>query len=304
MHIPDSMLLGSVCPVTAVVSAVGVIAASYYGFKVVERPTAARFGAITALIFAGQMMNFPIMDGTSGHLLGGVLAASMLGTPFGVLAIALVVAVQSLLFSDGGITVLGANILNMAILGAGAGGMLRSLLAARWPSTPGRYVAIAVAAWFSVILAAFAVSIELAVDGQIALSSVVTAMVGTHAIIGVGEALITVAGCALLSTHSVSGRGHGQVAVPLVAAFLVALLLSPFASVFPDGLEWVAERYGFLHAAAPAFVAPLSGYTIPLVNNDFVATGVAGVAGVVISYGLAWFLLRIMGMAATREEMV
>ncbi len=304
MHIPDSMLLGSVCPVTAVVSAVGVIAASYYGFKAVERPTAARFGAITALIFAGQMMNFPIMDGTSGHLLGGVLAASILGTPFGVLAIALVVAIQSLLFSDGGITVLGANILNMAVLGAGVGGILRSVLATRWQGTPGKYAATAVAAWFSVLLAAFAVSIELAADGQIAFFSVVTAMVGTHALIGIGEAFITAAGCLLLATNSVSGRGYGQVAVPLVAAFLVALLLSPFASVFPDGLEWVAERYGFLHAAAPAFVGPLSGYSTPLVNNDFVATGVAGVAGVIISYGLAWLLLRIMGMATTREEMI
>jgi cobalt/nickel transport system permease protein len=299
MHIPDSMLQGSICPVTAAMCAAGIIVASYYGTRAKQKPTAARFGAITALIFAGQMMNFPIMDGTSGHLLGGVLAATLLGTPFGVLATAIVVAIQSLVFSDGGITVLGANMLNMAILGAGMGGMLRSALATRWQGARGGYMATAVAAWFSVILASFALSAELAVDGQIEFISVVAAMVGTHALIGIGEALITVVACMLLSTYTVSRGTNGHVTVPLTAALLVALLLSPFASVFPDGLEWVAEKYGFLHESAPAFVGPLSDYTVPLVNIDLLSTGFAGVAGVIVSFGIAWFLLRIMGMFTT-----
>ncbi|MEJ2529107.1 MAG: energy-coupling factor ABC transporter permease [Gammaproteobacteria bacterium] len=304
MHIPDSMLLGSVCPVTAVVTAVGIAVAAYCGVRAARRPTAARFGAVTALIFAGQMLNFPIMDGTSGHLLGGVLAASLLGTPFGVLAIALVVALQSLVFSDGGITVLGANILNMAILGAGLGGMMRSLLAARWQGTRGGYMATAVAAWVAVILAAFAVSVELAIDGQIAFSRVVIAMVATHALIGVGEALITVAVCMLLATNVVSRRGSGQVAVPLLAAFLLALLLTPFASGFPDGLEWIAQQYGFLHQSAPAFVGPLSDYMVPWLDSDMFSTGLAGVAGVILSFGMAWSLSRLLGMFSTSEGAV
>lgn len=303
MHIPDSMLQGSICPVTAVVCAAGIMVALYYGLKAREKPTAAGFGAITALIFAGQMMNFPIMDGTSGHLLGGVLAASLLGTPFGVLAIALVVTIQSLVFSDGGITVLGANVLNMAILGAGVGGVLRSALATRWRGSSAGYLATAVAAWFSVVLASVAVSVELAVDGQIAFFSVVAAMVGTHALIGVGEALITVAACMLFSS-TVSTSTKGQVALPLTVACLMALLLGPFASGFPDGLEWIAEKYGFLHASAPTFVGLLSDYSTPFVTNDLLSTGLAGVAGVVCSFALAWLLLRISGMFATREGSV
>ncbi len=301
MHIPNSMLQGSICPVTAAVSVVGITTAAYYGFKAKDKPTAASFGAITALIFAGQMMNFPIMNGTSGHLLGGVLAASLLGTPFGVLAIALVVTIQSLVFSDGGVTVLGANILSMAILGAGAGGMLRSRLVVCWKSTQGKYAATAVAAWLSVILASFAVSVELAIDGQIRFLSVVPAMVGVHALIGVGEALITVACCFLLSSHSATTKTKGQVAVPLTAAVMVALLLSPFASGFPDGLEWIAEKYNFLHQSAPAFVGPLPNYAFPSFSNEMLSTGVAGLVGVILSFGVAWIILRIMQLPATKQ---
>ena len=301
MHIPDAMLQGSICPVTATISAAGIIAASYYGLKAKGKPTASYFGAITALIFAGQMMNFPIMNGTSGHLLGGVLAASLLGTPFGILAIALVVAIQSLVFSDGGITVLGANIFNMAILGAGVSGMLRLRLVTHWKTTQGKYTATAVAAWVSVILASFAVSVELAIDGQISFFMVVPAMVGTHALIGVGEAFITVACCGLLSAYNVTTRTKGQVAVPFTAAVLVALLLSPFASGFPDGLEWIAEKYNFLHESTPAFVGPLSDYVFPSLNNEILSTGVAGLLGVILSFGLAWAILRTMELSRPKQ---
>ncbi len=302
MHIPDSMLQGSVCPVTAVMSAAGIAAAAYLCHKSKDRPTAASFGAITALIFAGQMMNFPIMNGTSGHLLGGVLAASLLGTPFGVLSIALVVAIQSLFFSDGGVTVLGANILNMAILGAGVGGVLRSRLAAQWKGAQGKYLATASAAWFSVVLASLAVGIQLAIDGQIPFLKVVPAMVGTHALIGVGEALITCAAYALFSAGMMSKKTNSHVIAPLTSAVVVSLLLSPFASGFPDGLEWIAEKYNFLHESAPAFVGPLSDYAVPSLSNEAVSTGVAGLAGVVVSFAAAWITVRILQILAAKRS--
>ncbi|MFA6016323.1 MAG: energy-coupling factor ABC transporter permease [Gallionellaceae bacterium] len=304
MHIPDSMLLGSICPVTAIISAVGIIAGSYYALNAKNKPTASYFGAITALIFAGQMMNFPIMNGTSGHLLGGVLAASLLGTPFGILAMALVVSIQSLVFSDGGITVLGANIFNMAIIGAGAGGMIRSKLARQWKTTLGAFAATAVAAWLSVILASLAVSVELAMDGQIAFSTVAPAMLSTHALIGIGEAIIIVVCCLLFPApvhSSVATETKKQVAVPLTAAVLVALLFSPFASKFPDGLEGVAEKYEFMHASAPAFVAPLSDYAFPWLSNEMLSMSIAGLIGVILAYGVAWSVSRIMQMIPTKN---
>ena len=138
MHIPNSMLQGTICPVTVLVSTLGIVIAAFKAFWTENRPTALRFAAITALIFAGQMMNFPINDGTSGHLLGGVLAAALLGTPFGILSMALVVTVQCLVFSDGGFIVLGANVLNMAIIGAGLGGFINSYLVKRFPARSSR----------------------------------------------------------------------------------------------------------------------------------------------------------------------
>ncbi|ANT64714.1 MULTISPECIES: energy-coupling factor ABC transporter permease [Prosthecochloris] len=301
MHIPDSMLQGSVCPATATVSAIGIAAAAYYGMNG-EKPSASRFAAITALIFAGQMMNFSIMNGTSGHLLGGVLAASLLGTPFGVLSVAMVVVIQSLVFSDGGVTVLGANLLNMAIIGAGLGGMLRSTLAARWQSPRGEILATAVAAWASVVLASFTVSVELAIDGQIVFSSVVAAMVATHALIGIGEAIITVAACLFVHSTGTVKIQRGHVVVPFTAATVIALLLSPFASGFPDGLEWVAEKYQFLHESAPAFVGPLPDYSVSFIGNEMLSTGLSGMIGVIISFAAAWALHRFISLFVAQQQ--
>jgi cobalt/nickel transport system permease protein len=301
MHIPDSMLQGSVCPATAAVSAIGIAAASYYGMKG-DKPAATRFAAITGLIFAGQMMNFPVMDGTSGHLLGGVLAASLLGIPFGVLSIAMVVIIQCLFFSDGGVTVLGANLLNMAIIGAGMGGMLRSKLMKKWQTPNGEIMATAMAAWFSIILASFAVSVELALDGQIAFSSVIASMVSTHMLIGIGEAAITVGACLLLTSSRASKKTHGYFAIPAGVAIVTALLLSPFASGFPDGLEWVAAKYQFLHESAPALVGPLPDYSAPFISNDMLSTGLSGLIGVIISFTAAWAFYQSISLLVAREH--
>ncbi|MBU1864433.1 MAG: energy-coupling factor ABC transporter permease, partial [Candidatus Omnitrophica bacterium] len=262
MHVPNSMVQGAICPVTAAISAVGVAVATYYAVKAENKPTAARFGAITALIFAGQMMNFPIQHGTSGHLLGGVLAAALLGTPFGILAMALVVAIQCLVFSDGGFSVLGANILNMALIGAGLGGFIRTRLLnnSLSPQSFKGMITLSSIAWLSIMMAALTCSIELAVSGTIAFSKVAGAMLGTHALIGIGEGVITVAACFLFATAPTSTSKRWFAAAPLMASVVIATMLSPFASGFPDGLEWVAGKYQFLHDAAPSFVSPLPDY--------------------------------------------
>ncbi len=295
MHIPASMLHGQICPVTATISVLGLSSAVYCGIKSKDKPTAANFGAVSALIFAGQMMNFPITNGTSGHLIGGVLAASLLGTPFAVVAIALVVAIQSLLFSDGGVAVLGANILNMAIIGTGIGGLIRSKLISHQNSTRGKILATAFAAWASVIVASFAVSVELAINGQIGFLTVLTAMVGTHALIGIGESLITVACFLLIHAHGLTKSDNkATFGLPLTAAALVALVLSPFASSMPDGLESIAQKYNLLHQSAPDFVGIFSGYSFPLVNNHILSTGFAGLAGVMVAFGVGWLISRIL----------
>lgn len=281
MHIPTGMMNGAVCPVTAAVAAAGIAGAAWAAAKSESKPDAARFASVSAVVFAAQMVNFPISGGTSGHLLGGVLAAALLGTPFGVLAIAMVLAVQCLVFSDGGLSVLGANIVNMSLVGAGVGGLIAGHLRRRSPLS---MVRLGFAAWASVVLASLACSLELALSGSAPFSVCAPAMLGTHAVIGAGEAVITVLAFSLLQAPAAASRGSAL--VPGVAAVLIALLISPFACRFPDGLEWVAGQLGFLHESAPAFVAPLAAYSLPGSLPAAVSTALAGLAGVLVVFAL------------------
>jgi len=283
MHIPTGMMNGAVCPVTAAVAATGIAGAAWAAAKSEHKPDAARFAAVSAVVFAAQMVNFPISGGTSGHLLGGVLAAALLGTPFGVLAIAMVLAVQCLVFSDGGLAVLGANVVNMSLVGAGIGGLIAGHLRGRSPLSLAR---LGFAAWLSVVLASLACSLELAFSGASPFANCASAMLGTHAVIGAGEALITVLAFSLLQAPVVSSRRSAL--VPGVAAVVVALVLSPFACRLPDGLESVAGKLGFLHQSAPAFVAPLAEYSIHAPLPAAVSTGLSGLAGVLVVFALGY----------------
>ncbi len=290
MHIPQTMLQGSVCPITTAVIGAGVVVAAAVAVVISqrrERCNSLKFAQVTALVFAGQMLNFPVAGGTSGHFLGGVAAVMLLGFPEGILSLALTVTLQCLFFADGGVDMLGANVLNMAGIGAGAGGAALYLL--RRLGEKYRYVAVFFAAWLSVVLAALAVSIELAASGVVPLGTVLPAMLGVHMLIGIGEGVITVAAAAFLpvgEAEKKSGR-----AVYVVSAMLVAaIVLAPFACGLPDGLEWVAEKLRFWKESAPAFVAPMPDYTIPALQTGLVSQWLAAAAGVALTFFAAYLL--------------
>ncbi len=156
-------------------------------------------GVMAAFIFAGQMFNFQIPGGTSGHLMGGVLAAVLLGPWAGTVVMACVIAVQAVVFQDGGLVVLGANIFNMGIIGTiGGYAVYRAIAAALGGEDRGRLPAAAIAAWLSVVTAAVVVSFQLAVSDTTSLGAALVAMVGWHVLIGIGEAIITVGALAFI----------------------------------------------------------------------------------------------------------
>jgi len=158
-------------------------------------------GVTAAFIFAAQMINFPVVGGTSGHLLGAVLAAILLGPWAGTLVMASVIAVQSLLFQDGGLLAMGANIVNMGLIGTVGGyAVYRTVARLLGGEEKGRLPAAAIAAWCAVMLGAAATSFELAASGTTTLAVVLPAMLGTHAFIGLGEAFITVGALALIKS--------------------------------------------------------------------------------------------------------
>jgi cobalt/nickel transport system permease protein len=194
MHIPDGFLSNEV----AVACAVPAVAAVAYGLRRADVDLDDRrvplLGVTAAFVFAAQMLNFPVAGGTSGHFLGAALAAVLLGPWLASLVLAVVLVVQAFVFADGGITALGANVFTMGVIGGVVVGGL--MLAARkaLPTTRGALLGVsAVGAWLAVMAGAAAVSVELALSGTVPLGTVLPAMLGVHAVIGLGEALITVA---------------------------------------------------------------------------------------------------------------
>ncbi|MEZ4599087.1 MAG: energy-coupling factor ABC transporter permease [Syntrophotaleaceae bacterium] len=285
MHIPDPMLQGAVCPVTIAIAAGGVAAAVAVVSKSGKNQDLTKFAAVTSLIFAGQMLNFPIANGTSGHLLGGVLAAALLGAPLGVLSMTFVLAVQALIFGDGGMVALGANVTNMALIGVGVGALMNEVLRHRVDTKLlQRALLYGLAAWFSVMLAALGVCVELTASGAVEFGRVVPAMLGSHALIGIGEGLITGACLALLGRENAAFGFSKKLALTLAVACGAGLFLSPFASSFPDGLEMVAESLKFLPVMEVVRFAPLADYTVPGVGHPGLATGLAGLIGVLLTF--------------------
>jgi cobalt/nickel transport system permease protein len=197
MHIPDGFLSPPVWTSLTGAAAVATGISAARCKHTLDAEKAPLLGMTAAFIFAAQMLNFPISGGTSGHFLGGVLAAVLLGPAAGFLVLLTVLIVQCLMFADGGITALGANVLNMGLVGSVVGYgiyyVLNKMTAGKVP-----LLMAGVASWFSIVLAAAACALELALSGTIPLDVALPAMAGTHAFIGIGEALITVAALGLI----------------------------------------------------------------------------------------------------------
>lgn len=194
MHIPDGFIS---TPVVA--SGIAVAAGSVaYAVKATNKKMGEKqiplMGVLAAFIFAAQMLNFPIVGGTSGHLIGAALAAILVGPWAGVLIMTCVLAVQSLIFQDGGLLALGANIVNMGIVACFVGYYVYRGMALLFSKRRlGIMIGSGIAAWLTVVAASVACAFELAISGIVPLSVALPAMAGVHAIIGIGEGLITAA---------------------------------------------------------------------------------------------------------------
>jgi len=199
MHIPDGFLSHGINAATFVISS----GACVYGVKRVNRNFGERevplMGVTAAFIFAAQMINFPIAGGTSGHFLGAVFSSVLLGPWASLLIMTIVLVVQCLGFADGGLTAIGSNIFNMGVIGAlGGYGIFIFLYTLFQKNRKGFFVALTISSWFSIVMGASAAAIELAISGTSPLRVALPAMAGIHAIIGIGEAIITTAAISLI----------------------------------------------------------------------------------------------------------
>lgn len=211
MHIPDGYLSMEVWTATTVAGA----AAAGYALRrtrtALAQPQVPAAALAGAFIFAAQMLNFPIAGGTSGHFLGSALAAILFGPWASAVIMSAVLIVQAVLFHDGGITALGANILCTAIIGSFAG---YGVYQAGLRLLKGRLQAAAsfAAAWVSIVAASCGVALLLALSGAAPLGAALPAMLGWHALIGIGEGLITMAAAAYLTERRTSLAPEGAFA--------------------------------------------------------------------------------------------
>lgn len=313
MHIPDGFLDASTSIGTGVVAAGGVgVALRQTGRSLASDRRIPLAGISAAMIFVLQMLNFPVALGTSGHLLGGALAAVLLGPWMGILVLSVVVGVQALIFADGGVSALGSNILNMAVVTVLVGWTVFRLVrlitpARRWAVMTATFLAGVV----SVVASAVAFSIEYVLGGQggAPLGSVFAAMTSVHLLVGLGEGLISamiVGGVLSTRPDIVSGASdlggtpattnRGAVLGGVVLLVLLAFGVAPFAASAPDGLELVAIELGFAETALDHQLAdsPLADYGISGLGDGILAVGVAGLIGALAVGALVLVIARVM----------
>lgn len=298
LHIPDGFLTIVVSLIFWLITIVMVGLAISKTNRSLGEKQVPIMGVMAAFIFAAQMLNFPIAGGTSGHFLGGTLAAIVLGPWAGILVMTAVVGVQALLFQDGGLLVMGANIFNMGILTAVIGyGLYRLVIHQK----KGLRLAVAGGgAWIATMSAALSTSLQLWLSGTTRLEIVLPAMLGVHALIGLGEALITVAALAYIEQtrpdvldldNPAKEGGRGWIVSGVVFS-LLAVLISPLASGNPDGLEKVASDLGFLGNGLEAPYQLLPKYSIPFLGETAISTIMAGAVGALVLIGLVILLGR------------
>jgi len=247
-----------------------------------------------------------VAGGTSGHLVGAALAAILLGPGAAILVMSCVLILQCLMFADGGLTALGANIFNMAIIAPlTAYGIYRLIVRFFGESLRSKMIGVAFSAWCSTVIAAISCAGQLAMSGTVRWSLVFPAMAGIHMIIGAGEALITTLVIAAVvrsrpdimddAAHAGGKPGFRELVIyGLFVSAGLAVFVAPFASPWPDGLEKVAGFLGFesLAYGNPAFPGPLADYKVPGLKLDGFSTALAGLAGTVAAFILSIVLAR------------
>ena len=290
-HIPDGLLSPPVIAGTAALSAVALALAARRSRHELQDRQAPLLGAATAFIFAAQMLNFPLGAGASAHLLGGVLIAAIVGPWAAMLALFSVVLVQALLFQDGGIAALGANTLNLAVIGAGGGYLVyRWQLGLTGVGHRRRLAAAGIAAFLSALAIGLAAGVELGLSGIVPLRTAVVAVGGAHIAIGLVEAGLTVGILAmvlrsrpdLVRRHRVT-RGHRVATVVLTASVAVALAAGAWGSGLPDAFEAATARLGVAVHLGPAVPRLLNG----------TAPWLAAAVGLAAAFGVTWLLVRL-----------
>ena len=296
MHIPDGFLATPVWGGLCAIAAPSVVLAARRSRKELDESQVPMMGVLGAFVFAAQMVNFPLGAGTSGHLLGAALLAATLGAAPAMIVMTAILCLQALVFQDGGLLALGANVFNMAVAGT---------LAAYWPwralaGTRFRKLGLFAGGFCSVLVCAFLGLAELSISGVRFGPTTLGLALTVFLINAVLEGVITAAVAGSLETMRPgwlkAPASEGRPVLMLILAIAVVLASAGllFASALPDGLERLAEITGLATKEKSLFAAPLAGYQIGLPGAAWIGKAAAGLTGLVLAaavcIGLArWF---------------
>ena len=289
MHLPDGVISEPVC---LVANGLAASAVGYSAWRVGRDFAAsppAKWALVAAGVFAVQLLNFPLSGGVSGHLIGAVFAGALLGPWAGILVVSAVLAIQAIVFGDGGMTTLGANILNMAVVGAGIGGWCKQKYASPRAAALGAVIAVPIGAML--------VAIQLTIGAARPLGEAIAALVPFHAALGLIEGGATAWALALISSFVRSGSNASTIRWPSLA-LVVIVAFAPLASTLPDGLEAGLGRLELAaQAPMPAWIlAP--DYVAPGFENESWAIIAGAGIGVVTAAGCALILAKVARMKA------
>lgn len=320
MHAPDGFLTAGTAIATGAITTGTVGVALRQVRDTIKDKQVPLAGIAAAFIFAAQMFNFPVAAGTTGHLLGGALAAILLGPHMGAIVVTVVVVVQALVFADGGLTALGYNILNMAIVPAYGGYAVYRLFRRVVPKTGGGVVvATGLAALVSVVFSSMAFSIQwlFGASAPVSFAEVFAAMTGVHVLIGIGEGVISalavgavlaarsdlVFGASDLDSDQIAQRRSMPIRTFAIGGILAALffgaIVSQFAVDNPDGLERVAIDTGFVESGQDSAVGGsiFADYATAGLENEGLSLAIAGITGTLLALAVGWGLF-----SAVREK--
>lgn len=287
MHLPDHVLSSEVSAATAIVSAVAVAAAIFAARKGERKPDIITISIVSAFIFAAQMLNFPIAGGTSGHFIGGGLAALLLGIPYGVLVMSSVITLQTIIFADGGVTALGANVLIMGITAP----VLSGLMFRFGSKIKGIKV---FGAWTSVVVSSFVCAILVAVSNNVNIFDFGYSMVTTHMLIGIGEAAITIGALKVLASAVTKTERNSRFPI-YMGVMTLMVLAAPFASSLPDGLESAMMKFKLIHDKGQLFNAPIPDYVLGgAYFGEMGGVIGAAIAGIVLSAITAALMVKLV----------
>ena len=304
MHIPDGFLS---MPVWLGLNAAAAPAVGYLARRSqrrLEEASIPLLGTMGAFVFAAQMINFPVAPGTSGHLIGGALLAITLGPAAAGVVMTAILAVQALVFQDGGILALGANVFNMALAGVLAGyAPFYFLGAGSW-----RRPAIFLGGLLSVMVSALLAMAQLLLSGVQISGAVLGLSLGVFLISGVLEGAITLAVAGALESlkpglaRAGGGPKGNRLAASLgVTAVLLAVVGVMFASAHPDGLEKLAENLGIAGRAQALLASPVADYEAAFAGSLWVSRATAGLLGLTLIFGLSLVLGRWMARRGRRR---